>query len=217
MCEVKATSALPWLGAIMIIAALMEWLSLQNDMVRMVFYWPYIPCSMGVALLLLSMWPVEMPSWKQKLFVPSALFCFLMPFFCWRERTLAEGLHSYACCQLIFVALFWLLFAVIDIMREMFPEKRSLKWLRQLLLYGMLVPCCALIVANFGTIVKDRGFDLLSKGFWIIWSRTNLGMSSLRYFMVLATLLVSGFCVSLRKTSEIETSPSEIETTPQED
>ncbi|MBQ7177505.1 MAG: hypothetical protein IJS08_08830, partial [Victivallales bacterium] len=80
------------------------------------------------------------------------------------------------------------------------------------------------IAANFGTTVNDRGFDLFSKGLWIIWGRTNLGMRSLRYFMVLATLLVSVFCVSLRKTSknetapsEIETTPSEIETTPQED
>ena len=217
MCEVKATSALPWLGAIMIIAALMEWLSLHNDMVRMVFYWPYIPCFTGFAFLLSAIWPVAMPSWRQKLFAPSALFCFLMPFFCWRERTLTEGLHSYVCCQLIFVALFWQLFAVIGMMREMFPEKSSLKWLRQLVLYGMLVPCCALIAANFGTTVNDRGFDLLSKGFWIIWSRTNMGMRSLRYFMVLATMLVSGFCVSVRKTGEVETSPGEIETSPLED
>lgn len=209
MGEVKATSALPWLGAFLIIAALMEWLSLWNEMIRMVFYWPYIPCFAGFALLLLSLWPVEMPSWREKLFVPSALFCFLMPFFCWRERSLAECLHSYVCCQLIFVALFWLLFAVIGIMREMFPERRCLKWVRQLVLYGMLVPCCALIAANFGTTVCDRGFDVFSKGFWIIWSRTNLGMRSLRCFMVVASLFVGVFCVALRKMSKIEATPQE--------
>jgi len=207
----KATYALPLLGGMLLFSALMELLSLQNELFRMLFYWTYIACLPCIALLLLSMLRMNAPSWRQ-LFVPSALLCFLMPFVCWRERTLSEGIHLYACCQLIFVALFWLLFALIKIMRELSPNDLCLKWLRHFTLYFVLVPCCGLISANLGAINSGRELDLHLGTSWIIWSRANLGMAALRYFMVAASLLVGAFClVTRRKESKNEEATTDAE------
>lgn len=196
MREDKATSVLPWLGAVMLFSALMEFLSIQNELFRLVFYWTYLACIPGVGLLLMSLCRVNLASWRQ-LFYPSAMFCFLMPFVCWRERTLSEGLHIYVCCHLLFVALFWLLFAVIGALRELYPESFHMKWLRQVVLYVELVPCCAVIFANLGTTVKEKGFQIMSSGFWIIWFRVNLGMMYIRYLMVISTVVVALYCIVL--------------------
>lgn len=209
MSRAKATTyLLPYVGLALLVLALMELLSLQNELFRMLFYWTYIVCIPGIVLFALSLVPVKSSSWRM-FFMPAALLCFMMPFICWHERTLVEGYHVYFCCHAALVALYWLLFTVISVLRELYPSAHFfLKWVRQFVLYAMLVPSCALISANFGTVVNERGFDIFKGGLWISWCRYNMSMAPLRYIAVIALLMMGCIVMSINrtedKTSEIE-------------
>ena len=76
MPRCKAILLLTWLGVLMLALALMELLSLQNELFRMLFYWTYLACVPGIALLALSMLGKEVPPWRM-LFMPAALICFI--------------------------------------------------------------------------------------------------------------------------------------------
>ena len=195
--SIKARIALAALGAQLLIIAALEFMALQNGLFKIFFFWSYLVCLPAATILILSLLEVKLPGWKS-LSAPSAMFCLLMPFCCWQERTLSECVYDYVCCQLVFIAAYWLFFAVVSMLREACPGHAALKWLRQLVLYGMLVPSCALAMANLGTICKDGRCALPSIGFLVLWGRLNLEMPAIRYFLLAGMTLVGLFCIFTR-------------------
>ena len=195
--SVKARIALIALGAQLLVSAALGLLALQNGLFRIVFFWTYLACVPAAIVLALSLLKIESPGWEA-LFAPAAIYCLLLPFCCWRERSLSESAYTYICCQLVFIAAYWLLFSLISVLRRLCPGYAALKWLRQLVLYGMLVPSGALAMANLGTICKDGRCALPSIGFVVLWGRLNLEMPAIHYFLLAGMALVGLFCIFTR-------------------